>query len=281
MSREIRDYGFEDADDVFWVAYYWKDEFEGDWLPARLHVLLLDKTTGAWRQRTLEKESLPRSALTPEGLGIGSVLRLHHGPRYLYLDTHYNPSAGGLIVLTRDLEPEAVLWGWFLFALPGGGVVYHRSQVHFAPTHPLELGLYDPVMGSDRVFYPSKPYDAPRLAFIGKMKGAYDSFGDDWCRRNNHHCDPEQFTSSWRDAWSVDLETGTAAFLVEFGDSFKRSSSHPDTSVPPSRIVVVCRGVATPSRMTCTEIEWAPLAKAHPGASEEEIVRLAARGSRR
>lgn len=252
LSREISDYAFEDDADLFWVAFYWKDEGESHSLPARLNVLLLDRTSGVWRQRSLDRESLPRTALTPEGAGVGSVHRLHHGAGSLYADTHSNPSAGGLIVLARDLEPRAVLSGWYLFTLPGGALVYHRSQIHFAPTHPLELGLYDPETGSDRVFYPSKPYDAPRAAFIAKMKAAYESLGFDWCRNRNHHCDPEQFTSSWQDAWSVNPDAGTAAFLVEFGDP-SGGSPDADTSVPQVRVVVVCRGITTPYHMTCTE----------------------------
>ncbi len=279
LSREIFDYAFEDAGDLFWVAYYWKDESkDGRFLPGRLNVLLLDKATGSWRKRTFDKQELPRSARMPETFGIGSVMRVKHAARYLYIDTHYNPSAGGLVVLTTDLRPATVLWGWFLFSLPGGAVVYHRSQVHFAPTHPMQLAVYDPASDSDRVLYPVTPYDAPRLAFMAAMKLAYDSAGAQWCMSNNHHCDPEEFSSSWRDAWSVNAEAGKAAFLVQFGESCHGDChDRPDTSVPPVRVIVTCTNVATPAHLACSEREWRLWADAHPGLSEQDMVNLAAR----
>jgi hypothetical protein len=76
--------------------------------------------------------------------------------RYLFTDTHINPSAGTLVVLARDRSKVAELPGWFLAAMGNDVVIYHRNQVHFAPTHALEIWTYDPVTRRDARLYPAR-----------------------------------------------------------------------------------------------------------------------------
>ena len=59
--------------------------------------------------------------------------------RNILIDTHINPSAGRLIVLSRDRTPVTELPGWPLAVAADDVVVYHRNSTHFAPTHSVEV----------------------------------------------------------------------------------------------------------------------------------------------
>ena len=49
--------------------------------------------------------------------------------------------------------------GWVLRVLPNDVVLYHRNQIHLAPTHSAELWTWDPVTRRDARLYSSKPFD--------------------------------------------------------------------------------------------------------------------------
>jgi hypothetical protein len=229
-------------------------------------------------QRSFDKTSLPRTDETPAVEGVGSIMRVGHTRHHLLLDAHINPSAGTLLVLSRALEPKALLYGFSLFALPNDSIVYDRSQVHFAPTHWVEIFMYDPASGVDRQIYPLKPYDQPRLAFMREMKKAYDRAGEAFCRENNHHCNPELFDSSWGSSWVVDREAGTFAFLVRFGTGdIGRRPQWPDDKVAPRDVIVTCRNAESAARVTCGERWLEALQSAHPHLQTTDLLKIAAR----
>src|SRR5690349_7878790 len=86
--------------------------------------------------------------------------------RFIHRSEHINPSAETLTILSSDTKVIARLDGWELVTLPNDSVVYHRSQTHFAPTHSLEIAVYDPVRRQDKLIYPPMPMQAVRREFI-------------------------------------------------------------------------------------------------------------------
>jgi len=101
-----------------------------------------------------------REKLVARGIAVGSVMAIHRTNRYVLVDTHVNPSAGRLYVLSHNAERVVTeLPGWVLRVLPNDVVLYHRNQVHFAPTHSAELWTWDPATRRDAQLYSSKPFD--------------------------------------------------------------------------------------------------------------------------
>ena len=133
--------------------------------------------------------------------------------RYIYVDHHVNPSAGRLVVLTKRLTRIAELPGWLLGIVGDDVALYHRNQVHFAPTHAVELWTYDPVTRRDTRLYPA------RL---------------------------EDIDSRLRDSVTIDRVRRTVEFRIERGTADRSASS------TPSFIVVRCERVAT-TRQRCAE----------------------------
>jgi hypothetical protein len=154
-----------------------------------------------------------REKLVARGIAVGSVMAMHRTKQYVLVDTHVNPSAGRLYVLSHNAERVVTeLPGWVLRVLPNDVVLYHRNQVHFAPTHSAELWTWDPATRRHAQLYSSKPFDT----HIG------DSI--------------------------VVRESGrTIAFPIVFdaGDGARNAKA-------PREIVVTCRGVGT-KRARCTE----------------------------
>jgi hypothetical protein len=140
------------------------------------------------------------------------------GRRYILADVHVTPSASRLLVFSTDRKLVRELNGWELAALPNETILYHESQVHFAPTHVLEISVFDPTTGIDRNIYPPASPSAVRTNFIESVSSVYKEIGADWFRENNHHMDPARFNSALIDRVTVDEKAGSMTFLVRFGN---------------------------------------------------------------
>ncbi len=235
-------YDYENNADLFAIAFYYRDPNDSNRMLDTLEVIVLDKATGTWKRRAFDAEHMAGLFKTADpGPGPGSVMNVWHTRRYLLIDTHLTPSAGTIIVLTRALEPTAMLYGWTLFTLANESIVYHASNMHFAPTHDLNVRMYDPRSGKTRTIYPTKPYDPPRREFIELTRKAYARYGDDWFRQHNHHKDAEQFNSRWGQLWIVDERTNAMAFSgdVRVGTRprYARLTRHGRTAAGNSRCV--------------------------------------------
>lgn len=276
LDRAISDYAVTNTPQVFAVAFFWDDVVQqARALPDQFEILLLDKTAARWRRATLSADHLPKADGTLR-LGLwGSIVGITHAPQHLLVEAHVSPSATVTLVLTRSLEPKAMFYGWPLFSLPSGSIAYYRSHPHFAPTHPFELYVFDPVTGADRMVYPLKPYDEPRRAFIEQMRVAYAKAGDAWCRERNHHCDPERFDSSGGREWAVDPGGSAMAFLAIFGNAPGGRGNSPDDEVPSMEVVVVCRNTQRIDAMVCRETPLETLQRANPGVPVRGLLQLA------
>ena len=87
------------------------------------------------------------------------------GKRYVHLSFHVNPSAERLLVLSRDMKLRRELYGWELATLPDERIVYHHSQIHFAPTHRLEISVFDPTTLKRGADLPAETVPAGSQAF--------------------------------------------------------------------------------------------------------------------
>lgn len=208
LNKLITGYGVVNDEKVLLIAYYLADG------SGRLHEPLFisrfDKVAHKWRNAQIPRQDARLDAVDC----LGSVTQLHSPARDYYVGTHLSPSAGCTIVLSPELVVRKVLYGWFLSAFNDGTIVYHNSQVHFAPTHYGEVSMYDPERDTTVKIYPMKPYKRIRREHINKVRAVYSN--DAWCRNRNHHCDPERFDNHLASKVEISDATGALAFVVNF-----------------------------------------------------------------
>jgi len=167
------------------------------------------------------------------------------GRKFALASVHINPSAEWLFVISSDFKLVRELMGWELAVLPGESIVYHKNQVHFAPTHTLEISVFDPSSVTDRQIYPPATETEVRRSFITRVEKAYDAIGAGWFRENNHPMDPERFDSELASAVTVDEQAGTMTFPVTFGGREPLTFSE--------RVLVTCSPITAVERIECRE----------------------------
>jgi len=183
----------DDASD-FVIGYY-KEDGSGALHPPLL-FLRYDKPNASWKTGALLNLNGSLGNSLPSGKpGMecgGSLLSIASTGEFFFVDTHANPSAGCLLVLTKDLHIQKALSGWFLSALGADLIVFHESEVHFAPTHPMEISVYDLKKDTTTRIYPLAQDDL-RAAFTAKLRAALSTKA--WCRAKNNPCDPKLFSN--------------------------------------------------------------------------------------
>jgi hypothetical protein len=183
----ITSYAILDRQDLFAIAFY-----EGDSasiLEPPLYLLRFDTESG-WLGAMITGFD---SGASSEHC-VGSVTSVDADSHATYIGTHVTPSASCTFIVSPELEYRDVLYGWILGAFDDGVVIYHDSLVHFAPTHPAMLSLYDPDTGERRAIYPLMPYQRIREEHIARLSITYSD--PQWCRQQNHHCDADRFDNS-------------------------------------------------------------------------------------
>jgi hypothetical protein len=244
------------------MAYY---KSLGDTLADTLYVSLQERAGGGWTHASIARVRWAPGDTT--SYTLGTALRITLSGDHVFVDTHLNPSAGTLLVLTRALVPLATLKGWSELLLPNGSVVYQKNTVHFAPTHPAELHLFDPHTGRNAAVYPTQPYAAVRRAYIERVREIYERLGDEWFRLNNHHMMAEQFESRIGTPQADSLGR-RVAFIARFGEGGGSRAATPLVEV-----LVVCSNLAFTAQ--CMEQELSATRLARPGLSDEQMVREA------
>jgi len=208
LDKPITSYEILEDERIFLIAYY---VYDGSGLLREpLLVTRFDRLAQTWRSA----EILRRDARAGPVDCFGSVTAVHSSVHGFYVGTHRNPSAGCTIVLTHDLAVRTTLYGWFLNVFGDGTVVYHNSQLHFAPTRYAEISIYHPERSSRVKIYPMKPYQRIRTEHINKVRAVYSD--ENWCRIRNHHCDPERFDNHLADGVEISDATDALAFVVKF-----------------------------------------------------------------
>ena len=191
FDRPITSYGILDDPAVFCIAFYWHNGTES--LERELQVLAIDPQLGGLRQTTLVY-----SELIPDNpnFGTGSITRVMASPGYFYLGGRNSPSAGKVLVLSRELVFQTALSGWPLQVLSNDAVVFHQSQVHFASVHAAEIAIYDPHTGTQEPLFPREPYQAFRNGHIEALRQVFAEKTFEWFSQRNRPNDPEWFDSA-------------------------------------------------------------------------------------
>jgi len=208
LEKAITSYGLFDDQNLFIIAYYLDNG--SNLLSEPLVVDLYDRSLHRWKTASIGAQNAKTRSVTC----LGSVMSVTVSEQNICLDTRLNPSAGCTLVLSRNLDLQAVLYGWYLAFFQNGAIVYHNSQVHFAPTHYAEISVYEPAGNRETKIYPMKPYQPIRASHIVKVRAAYSD--EDWCRNRNHHCDPELFDNDLVGKVEVNDVTSALAFVVAF-----------------------------------------------------------------
>lgn len=243
-DRDITSYAIVSDSGAFSIAYYF-DDASGTLRPP-LNVLRFDRSIDEWRGTTIDE-----SALGAENRHcFGSAVAGYATRQAIYFTTHITPSASCTLIFSEELNFETALYGWFLAAFPDGVVVYHNSQVHFAPTHSAELSLYDPGTGQSRKIYPIAPIRAIREEHIRRLRVIYDDPA--WCNQRNHHCDAESFDNAIHGDVSINDATDSLAFVASFDNAELAGAD--GLVEPPAQVLYVYRDVRDPARIAYREL---------------------------
>jgi hypothetical protein len=201
----------------FVLAYYVATG--SDRLEPPLRLLRYDKLTGKWN--TAEFSDIETDA-GPDlhAPCLGSAVGITEAGSMLYVGTHLSPSAECLLVLSRDLELKKTLYGWPVASFSSGAIVLQKSMVHFAPTHPLELSVFNPSSGTLTPIYPPLS-DRFRAEYVRRLQA--DISPSDRCVGENCEIDAERFdiefsciTSGCKSQVATNEETGALAFVAQF-----------------------------------------------------------------
>jgi hypothetical protein len=191
------------------IAYY-VDDGSGSLKPP-LYIARYLKDSGAWHTAGLT--DIKASFHDTQVDCLGSALEIQRAGDYFFVDTHLTPSAGCVLVLNSDLTLKKSLCGWFLAAFRSGLLVYHKSEVHFAVTHPMEIAIYDLGTGRETQIYPPSR-DAIRHEYEERIRRLMP--GEDWCREHNSPCDPAEFSSELSEKVALNERTHSLAFVAQF-----------------------------------------------------------------
>jgi hypothetical protein len=237
-----------DDENQFLIAYYIDDGTSA--LSPPLYLERFDRKQGSWKSATLGKAETRWQDIDVPCLG--SVMNISTiGGRY-FLDTHINPSAGCVLILSREMKLEASLYGWLVGRFGTETVIYHRSQIHFAPVHPAEIALYDLRTRRDVTLFPPKPESPVRQARTRQLQNFYMD-NREWCNKHNDPCDPAYFDSALQGEVAANENEQALAFVVSYGQI---QLVQEDVQKPsgPGDVLYVYRGVGDAAKMEYREI---------------------------
>lgn len=248
LDRSITSGAELDDANQFVIAYYVEDQ--SGILNPPLFVDRYDRKSGEWKSAALPEAQAKSVELDVPCLG--SILQIKSSGGRLFLDTHINPSAGCLLVLSPDLKLEVSLYGWQLGQLGTDLLIYHRSQIHFAPVHPAEIAAYDLRARRDATIFPPKEPTAVRKARAAELRSFYKT-NEEWCNKNNDPCDAAYFDSALQGPVVTSEADSAVAFLISYeqiqyvqGDLQKPSG--------PKDILYIYQRIDDPARTQVREI---------------------------
>jgi len=245
LDQRITSYDVLDDPSVFAIAYHW--ELPSGMLEDPLRIVSLDRRSGKWKSKQLflGSDEIAHSEC------MGAVVEMQALPDAFLIDTHINPSAGCLLVLSRDFEFRAALYGWYMAAFGDGSIVFQRSEVHFAAVHPAELAVYNPRTKKEITLFPRRPFQTIRAEYVEKLRAFYNTH-QDWCRINNDPCDPETMHSDV----VGDVVTSDGEHALAFVISYEPIQVFKDAQLPvgPGNVVYVCRHADDDSKLEYREM---------------------------
>ncbi len=226
---------------TFWIINEYYDD------NMRLWLLKLEKSTGQWNFQEIE--------------GASNFMGMSRGINHYFIQRHINPSAGDFIVLSNNLEEFQIVPGYLHNSFKDDLIVFTPNSIHFAPTHPTEIALYDPSTKKTTTLLPTTPDPTLWLAFEDELEKVYSKLREDgWCQRNNHYCDPKYFTRYFYNV-TVNNKTDSLAFIAEFvGDGFYAGpyelSDGTVLTIENQNVVYIFRNVHELDKLEYKELKW-------------------------
>ncbi len=223
-AHTITSYAASEGDAPFLLAYY--DDDGSGLLKAPLHILRYDGRNGLKRAELRGVDEMAPGAMHQLSTScLGSVLSVQENAGLVFIDTHINPSAGCVLILSPTLQFKVALWGWTLGFLDHF-LMLHGNEVHFADTHPLTVDVYDWKAETLLEVYPPKN-DPRRKSFSAALASRLPT--EEWCRNQNVPCDPSQFSGDISDL-KIDEAALSFSFTATmspegFGDKAEREVS--------------------------------------------------------
>ncbi len=231
LSQNITSYAiFED--NPFLLAYY-VDDGSGQ-LRSPLNVVRFDRDTFDLRRAALRDiNALFQNEIPMDCLGSALSVKEHRS--LVYIDTHSNPSAGCVIILSSDLKLKTALSGWVIGLLGADYAIVQESEIHFMSVHPLHIQVFDIKQNRAIEVYPPQN-DLWRRQFSHAIK---PRISDKWCMQNNAQCDPGNFDVVLKAKAAVNEEAKTFGFEATFNASGFGDSA--EKHVPPRTIAYIYR----------------------------------------
>jgi hypothetical protein len=211
LDKNITSGAILDDESQFLIAYYIDDGTSA--LNPPLYLERFDRKQGSWKGATLEKaEARSENMDVP---CLGSIMNVTAVGNRFFFDTHINPSAGCMLIVSSDLQLEACLYGWLVGRLGSETVIYHRSQIHFAPVHPAEIAVHDLRTKDDVTLFPPRQESPIRQARTQRLQSFYKG-NQEWCNKNNDPCDPAYFDSALEGPVATNTKEQALAFLISY-----------------------------------------------------------------
>jgi hypothetical protein len=238
LSGKITSYAIS-VDDPFLLAYY-NDDGSGRLRPP-LHIIRYDHETKNLRRADVRDiEALFQGQIPMDCLGSALRIREHRGT--IYIETHHNPSAGCVIVLSSELSVKTALSGWILGFLGADYAILRGSEVHFMSFHPMHIEVFDLKQNRLQEVYPieNDPQERQFSRLIEKWwrENKTPSI-EKWCRENNSPCAAEGFDADLKGELAVNEAAGVFGFEAEFrAAGFYESTKEP---IPPRTAAYIFR----------------------------------------
>lgn len=185
--------GWSAKNSPFLIAYY---DGNTETLPNLLHVVRYDLRTHKIQRTDLRAIDVTFHGFDsvmdrPSSDCLGAVLSISEEDGLVTIETHINPSAGCVLILTPDLKFSAGLYGWVLGRIRHD-LIFEESMVHFASVHDSRLAVYD--IDARKLFhiYPSQQ-EPERQLFSAQL--AKHMLSDSWCAEHNNPCNSKSFNT--------------------------------------------------------------------------------------
>jgi hypothetical protein len=213
LSQNITSFSELETPKHFLIAYYVAVP-GSDLLQPPLWVRLYNKQTTRWISQSFSNLTTEVGDKV-ETACMGSVLGMKEIAGLFVLETHINPSAGCSVFLRPQLTVLKTYYGGIEGGFSDGELLLSRSQIHFAPTHPLELDLYDSVHDIIKPIFPLSS-DPAREDFMRDLR---DNLSLLDCREQNLSCDPKRFETGFSVRPVFNNDTHAFAFEAQFESS--------------------------------------------------------------
>jgi hypothetical protein len=208
LGGKITSYAIS-SENPFLLAYY-VDDGSGILKPP-LHVIRYDRVTGDLRRADLRDINALFQGKLPLDC-LGSALQIREHSDRIYIDTHDNPSAGCVIVLSSTLALEAALSGSLLGLIGADYAIVQGSEIHFMSVHPMHIEILDVKRNQSTQLYPYK--DDPQRRQFSRLIEPHIS--EKWCIESNAQCDPGNFDTNLQGKVIVNDAAEAFGFLAQF-----------------------------------------------------------------